>query len=348
MTVAFIFPGQLDTPTGGYRYDAQIIEALSAAGQEVELVSLEGNYPFPTEEEKRSAIQRVNSLGNCNLAVVDGLAGGAAPELMQQLATVMPVAALVHHPLCLEAGLSENQAKSLRACEAAGIQHAMAVITTSPATSKTVQELFGLKSKIIHCVEPGVQPGKTATRYETGPLKLLCVGSVIERKGHETLMRALSSLSELDWKLDCVGMTNLDPAHFKKISRMTKEAGLGDRILFHGTVGEKTLEDFYSAAHLFVLPSLYEGYGMAYAEAIVRGLPVIGTTAGAIPQTVPSECGILIEPDNHEQLAGVLETMITKPQCLEEYRIACLEARPRFPDWQTQGWKFAKILERLM
>ena len=86
------------------------------------------------------------------------------------------------------------------------------------------------------------------------------------------------------------------------------------------------LASLYATSDLFVLPSRFEGYGMAFAEAIAHGLPVIGTTAGAIPQTVPAGAGILVQPDDVDALASALRRLIEgRFLVLDEVRLAATE-----------------------
>jgi glycosyltransferase involved in cell wall biosynthesis len=98
---------------------------------------------------------------------------------------------------------------------------------------------------------------------------------------------------------------------------------------------------------LFVLPSRFEGYGMAYAEAIAHGLPVIGTTAGAIPDTVPDSAGVLVAPDDVDALATVLRRLIQNPHERVSLAQGARVAAAQLPSWQAQAALFAGVLEGL-
>jgi glycosyltransferase involved in cell wall biosynthesis len=110
-----------------------------------------------------------------------------------------------------------------------------------------------------------------------------------------------------------------------------------------GAVSGATLASLYAATDLFVLPSRFEGYGMAYTEAIAHGVPVVGTRAGAIPDTVPPAAGVLVEPDDVHALAAVLRRLIENPQ--ERERLAAGARAARFPGWDEQAARFARILD---
>ncbi|MGI9350416.1 MAG: glycosyltransferase family 4 protein [Rhizobiaceae bacterium] len=348
MRILFVIPGDINLPTGGYRYDRAMIEEWRKAGHVVDLLSLPGNYPFPTISDKQSALDILKTEQSASIAVVDGLAGGAHPEFLKHLATKMPVVALIHHPLCLESGLDTQAAKTLESLEAQGLQQVSGIVTTSPETSRSVQKLFAPGSDKIACVIPGVARGVIAEPAKNGLIRLLCVGSVIERKGHRNLLLALCNLQHLNWHLDCVGKTDFQPELYSELLEILNARGLGNRIKFHGAVNVNDLEEKYQQAHVFVLPSLFEGYGMVYAEAIVRGLPVIGTTAGAIQDTVPSECGILVSPNNIEELSKALETMISNHEIRENYRKSSLSSASNFPTWQESSNQFLTVLEEFL
>ena len=159
------------------------------------------------------------------------------------------------------------------------------------------------------------------------------------------MLLALEMIKHLDWQLDCIGSTAFDETLFAELQALCKQKELDAKVRFHGDVSEDVLNSFYKRADLFVLPSLFEGYGMAYAEAIVRGIPVIGTTTGAIPETVPSTCGILVEPSNVNALAKALESLICDDVLRTQYRNGTLAAEPNFPTWQSSAKQFAEILK---
>ena len=348
MKVRFIFPGDLDTPTGGYHYDRQIVEAWSASGIDVDCVSLKGDFPNPSTQEVDGAINKLSTLEPCDVAVIDGLAGGASSRLMEAISKVSPVASLIHHPLCLENGLAEELAKHLQQEEQVGLRHVSKVITTSPATKTTVTELFGYPSSQIETVLPGVERKGLSEGGNSDTINLLCVASVIERKGHKFLFEALAGLADLSWKLDCIGMTDIEPELYDHLINYCEKCGISDRVMFHGAVDEKRLDDAYRQADLFVLPSLYEGYGMVYAEAIVRGLPIVATNAGAIPDTVPKGCGLLVEPSNALALRKALKQVMKDADLRLAMRHAAIKAEPGFPTWKHSAKKFAAILWELI
>ncbi len=345
LIVNFIIPGDINLPTGGYRYDKRILQEWDTIGVDSNLISLEGDYPFPTKRSMQNAIASIEGFPPADISVVDGLAGGAMPEFMEALSKHTKVVALIHHPLCLENGLTSKEASHLRDTEQAGLEHVCGVVTTSKATTATVNTLFGFDIDCIETVLPGVERGGLAPAHTTGPVRLLCIGSLIERKGHFFLIDALAGLKHLEWELDCFGMLDEHSDLYKTLMQKIADHKMQDRITFHGSVSDDEIEHAYSQSHIFVLPSLFEGYGMAYAEAIVRGLPVIGTTAGAIPDTVPQSCGILVEPENTIELQNAIETLLTDKDQLNQFRLGVQASANDFPTWESSAKKFKEILE---
>ncbi|MEM7289483.1 MAG: glycosyltransferase family 4 protein [Pseudomonadota bacterium] len=347
MGIVFIIPGDINTPSGGYRYDRNILSEWNTAGVEHQFLSLDGDFPFPAREDADDCMGHIEHISHHEVAVIDGLAGGVLPEFVEELSRHMPVVALVHHPLFLENGISQQQAKQLKASEQQALRHVKHVVTTSESTNKLVHEIFDYPEQQITAIMPGVERLVIAKPSGKPGLKLLCVGAVIERKGHRFLLEALSQLKHLDWEIDCVGKTDTDPALFKSLEDLASTKGLTERIRFHHSVSEDALLGFYGEADVFVLPSLFEGYGMAYAEAIVSGIPVIGTTAGAITKTVPETCGILVTPGDSTHLAAALKKLISDADLREALRMATHREAPNFPNWNEQAAKFANLLKGL-
>ena len=145
-------------------------------------------------------------------------------------------------------------------------------------------------------------------------MALLCVASLMPRKGHVVLLEALRELLDLHWHLTCVGSAERDPACAHSIAAAIDRLGLRQRVTLVGEQAESDLGPFYDRADLFVLASYHEGYGMVLAEALARGLPVISTTAGAIPDTVPDDAGLLVPPGDPQALAAALRQVMTAPE----------------------------------
>jgi glycosyltransferase involved in cell wall biosynthesis len=341
--VAFAVPGSLDTPTGGYAYDRRMVEGLRTFGWQVEVIDLGEGFPRPADATRAGACAQLTALPSGALVVVDGLALGVLPEAARALCRAHKLVALVHHPLALESGLSAVEAAALRASERAALACARRVITTSAATARLVAADYGVTASLVSVVEPGTDRIAAAPRPRGDTVALLAVGSLVPRKGYDLLVAALDRLRDLPWRLAIAGDRERDPATAQKLAADIAGRKLDGRISLLGAVGVEKLAALYAAADLFVLPSRFEGYGMVYAEAIAHGLPVVATRAGAIPDTVPPDAGVLVPPGDVDALAEALRRLIEDPA--ERERLAAGARAARFPSWSEQAALFARALE---
>jgi glycosyltransferase involved in cell wall biosynthesis len=103
----------------------------------------------------------------------------------------------------------------------------------------------------------------------------------------------------------------------------------------------------YAQADVFVLASRFEGYGMAYAEALAHGLPVIGTTAGAIPDTVPDTAGLLSKPGDVDSLQNALRQIIQDQVLRQSLSQGALLAAAQQPSWAECARLFEEVVERV-
>ncbi len=312
-TVALVVPGSLDTPTGGYAYDRRLAAELAARGWTVDVVRLDDGFPFPDPAALDHAGQALAALPDGTLALCDGLAFGAMPAVARAHRDRLTLVALVHHPLALETGLDETTAAKLAASERDALASARAVVVTSPNTARLLAG-YGVAADRITVALPGTEPAApaAATRAAeaTGPVHLLAVASLVPRKGHALLLDALTRLRDLPWRLTCVGSLDLDPATAQALRATVRERGLDARITFVGAVPGAELARFYAAADVFVMPTFYEGYGMAVADAVAHGLPVVGSRTGGIPDVVDERSGVLLPPGALDPLTTALDRVI--------------------------------------
>jgi glycosyltransferase involved in cell wall biosynthesis len=342
---AFAVPGSLETPTGGYAYDRRMIAELGHLGWDIELVNVGEGYPWPTEATLATAYARLLKVPCGWPIVVDGLAFGVLPDVASEIASQNPLLALVHHPLALEWGLSADQADILRRSERAALASTQAVVVTSPATARIVASDYGVPPDRITVARPGNDAVPRARGSEGGLLHLLAVGAVVPRKGFDVLVAALATISGLPWRLTIAGDLTRDSTTAARLQSEIARNELIDRIAVLGAVPAGQLAGLYDTADLFVLPSYFEGYGMAYSEAFAHGLPVIGTTAGAIAETVPREAGLLVATGNPAALAEALSRVITDSDLRLRLAEGAVSASRQLPTWSQSALIFAGALE---
>jgi glycosyltransferase involved in cell wall biosynthesis len=320
--IAFVVPGPLNQRTGGYIYDSQLVSGLKRRGHRVAV----------RQTNLRDAARLFASLPDDTLVIIDGLAGGVLPAEIEREARRLRFIALVHHPLAHETGVSPADARRLRDSERRTLTCARHVVVTSPETARLLTREYAVGRRRITCIEPGTDRWPVA--HGSGGRALLCVATLTPRKGHVTLIQALARLRDLDWHLTCVGSVDRDRKTAARVRSEIRKAGLQSRVSLVGeTSSRKRLGRHYAEADVFVLATEYEGYGMAIAEALASGLPIVSTPTGAIPSLVGRHAGMLVRAGSARALATAIRRMLTEPQLRAEFRAGALKRRTQMQTW---------------
>jgi len=312
-----------------------VVDGLRARGWTVHVHELEGAFP-EGDTAAHGAMDRVlSSLSDNALVLLDGLAMGGLPEPLAAHAARLRLTSLVHHPLHLETGLSYEAQARLRASEIEALRNCRGAVVTSARTAEHVAAL-GMHPARIRVAPPGTDPAPLAQGPAPGTaVEFLCVASVIPRKGHDVLVEALAELNVRAlgrWRCRCVGSLSRAPDFVDRVRALIEARGLSDRIELVGECSDEALRGEYDRASVFVLASHHEGFGMVLTEALARGLPVVATTGGAIPDTVPKGAGILVPPGDAPALAHALHTYLS-PEAWERAAAEARRAAHALPDW---------------
>ena len=345
ISCAFVIPGDIDLPTGGYAYDRRVLARLPASGVAVRHVALLGSYPAPTAGDLIATRATLAALPATTLLLIDGLAFGAMPDDLVR-GVVQPIVALCHHPLALEAGLPQARSKELHASEAVALAYARHVIVTSATTARTLIADFGVPSEKVTVAEPGTERAARATG--TGaPLQLLAVGSVVPRKGYDVLIDALGGLVDHGWRLTIAGADDRSPETTQRLHQQIAQSGLASRIRLTGAASEADLDRLYTAADIFVMPSLFEGYGMVLTEAMARGLAVVCTTGGAAAETVPDAAAMKVPPGDAQAFGAALGAVIEDADRRQRMSDAAWLAAQSLPTWDDTARIIAGVIRKV-
>jgi len=342
-SLRFAIPGDIETRTGGTIYDKRVMTELRLAGWAVEHLQWPASFPFPDDCDVNTVAESLAACPDGSLVMIDGLAFGVLPDLVAKEARRLRLVALVHHPLALETGLSSEVEARLADLERRALEHACAVVVTSEMTARTLTAQYGVPTQQITVAKPGVDwPAEIPHPRNTTP-QLLTVGTVTPRKGHDTLVDALSMTADLKWRCTIAGSLERSPETTAAIRKRIAGYGLDSRIALIGEVPDP--EPLYRTSDLFVLPSRYEGYGMAIAEALAFGIPVVATSVGAIPEVVPPGAGILVPADDPTALAGALRQLLVDERHRERLTRGALAAALGLAEWRDTADLVASALD---
>jgi len=345
--LTLLIPGRLETLTGGYEYDRRIVAGLRALGRTVSVRELDDSFPRPTVAARAGAAAALAQIPDGSIVLIDGLAFGAMPDEAEREARRLRLVAIVHHPLAEETGLHDAVAAELAASERRALATVRKVIVTSNATAQNLRN-YGVERARVVVIEPGTDRAPLATGSRDRFVQLLSVATLVPRKGYETLVGALARTTTRDWKLTCVGSVTRDPGTVERVRTILRSGGIEDRVRLVGEVEGPPLAAYYDGADVFVLPTFYEGYGMAVANALARGLPVLSTDTGGIAALVDAgsaaPAGLLLPPGDEHAWAAALTRIVSEPSLREQYAQGARRVRERLATWDDAAARFAAAL----
>jgi glycosyltransferase involved in cell wall biosynthesis len=348
MRIGLVIYGSLDTLSGGYLYDRKLVEFLRAKGDTVEIISLPwrnyaahlaDNFIFKLPENLDILIQ--DELNHPSLI---GANLGRHP---------FPIISLVHHLRCSELR-PKRQNDFYRIVEKKYLQSVDGFIFNSQTTKSVVNGLIGNGKPSVVAFPPtdrfgdAVSEEEIKERSQKKELRVLFLGNVMERKGLHTLLEAVR-LQPSDLHLDVVGSLTSEPEYAGRIQDFIVKNDLSSFVSLHDALDNEPLIEKLRQAHLLVVPSSYEGFGIVYLEGMGFGLPSIGTTAGAAGEVIRDGVdGFLIQPGDSRSLANRLQFMNEKRDVLVQMSLA---ARARYlaqPKWNQTANQIREFLRSFL
>jgi glycosyltransferase involved in cell wall biosynthesis len=338
----FVVPGRLDTPTGGSMYDRRVVDGLRHRGWNVQVIELLGAFPFPSPDAVGDARLALETIPDRSLVLFDGLAFSALPDIVSREAARLQFVPVIHLPLALDAERTRAEAAALERGERHALTAARAVIVTGRHTREALIG-YGVDAASIHLVEPGTDPAAVARGSDGRRIEILCVATLNPGKGHATLIDAVAGVADVEWHLTCVGSLDRHTATAVAIRSRIHERGLDSQVTLAGELHGADLAACYEASDVFALATHGETFGMAVAEAIAHGLPVVSTTTGAIPELV-GDGGVLVEPGDADAFAAALRQVLRDAALRRRLAAGARAARQRLATWEHALDKITAVL----
>jgi glycosyltransferase involved in cell wall biosynthesis len=378
-SVLVVLPGGVDdpaAPSGGNTYDRRVCRDLPRTGWRVREHAVAGGWPTPDGAARADLARILGEAADGGVVLLDGLVACGVPDLVVPEAGRLRLAVLVHLPLADETGLAPGRAAELDARERATLRSVAAVVATSEWAARRLVVRHGLAPERVHVAAPGADVAPLAAGRDNGDgsddeggdgskggggrgggggggvPRLLCVASVTPRKGQHRLVEALATVADLPWDCVCAGGLDQDPGYTARLRERIERFGLGDRVRLVGPRTGADLDAVYAAADLLVLTSYAETYGMAVTEALARGVPVLATAVGGVPEAVGqapdgSVPGILVPPEDPAALAAALRGWLGDPGVRRRSKDSARRRRTALAGWETTSRSLAGTLEQI-
>ena len=344
MKIGLVIYGSIDTLSGGYMYDRMLVEYLRAQGDSVEIISLPWrNYAAHLTDNLTFKLPP-----NLDILIQDEL---NHPSLIgaNRGRHPYPIISLVHHLRCSELR-PKWQNDLYRPIEKRYLQSVDGFIFNSKTTKGVVNDLIGSGKPDVVAYPPTDRFGDAISEEEINErskkkeLHMLFLGNVMGRKGLHTLLEAVR-LSNFDLHLDIVGSLTTEPEYAAQMQEFVSTNSLSSAVHFHGALNNQPLIERLKAAHILVVPSSYEGFGIVYLEGMGFGLPAIGTTLGAAGEVIEEGVtGFLIQPGDSHALAARLQLMNEKRDLLIQMSLAARNRYLAQPKWNQTAHQIREFL----
>lgn len=223
-----------------------------------------------------------------------------------------------------------------------------AVASPSAGFAEQCRPALGRSASRLKVIHNGVDPGEfTAGAQPRDAATLLTIASLDPWKGIDVLLRSIPLVQQHvpEVRLKIAG---LGPER-AKLESLAANLGLGDCVEFLGYQDRASVRRLLSTCSVFVLPSLSEPFGIVVLEALAAGAPVVATRIGGIPEIVEHQVnGLLVTPDDEQQLAAAIALSISDPELrLRLVRAGSEQARSRF-SWSRTGAECEKLFTDLI
>ncbi len=358
MNIGLIIYGSVDLISGGYLYDRFLVDHLRKQGARVEILSLPWrNYLCHLTDNFTGTLPRAVEAITPDLLLQDELNHPSLFHTNRKLQETLmaPIIAIVHHLRCSEARPAWLN-RLYRLVEKCYLETADGFIFNSETTRAVTRDVLGRDPPCVVAHPGGDHLGPTISTEKIvercrrpGPLRILFTGNVIPRKGLYALVLALSRLAHESWQLTVAGSLSADARYVRRIGRLIASTGLAEQVKLLDTVSREQLVGLLESHHCLAVPSFYEGFGIVYLEAMGFGMPVIASTAGAVPEVVDDgREGFLVTPGDVDALTEEIGRLIRDRNLLLAMSLAARKRSLGHPTWAQSAARVEEFLQEMI
>ena len=354
MRIGLIIYGDLDYPSGGFLYDRKLVEHLKRKGHQIIIISL----PWLAYVQcffhnfDASLLHKIEE-ANLDILLQDELNHPSLFLINRRIKAKigLPIVSIVHHLRSSEKG-SFFVNRIFETIERRYLNSLDAIIANSETSLNTVKVLVNKKIPMLIAKPGGNRFNQPFSRkhvksrvYGDGPINIMFLGALIKRKSPHLILDAIIDLPKGTFRAFFAGNPDSDPNYTNFLFDKAARHKVDDYVDFLGHLPENELVEIFNKCHVLIVPSSYEGYGIAYVEAMGFGLPAIARKAGASGEIIEHEQnGFLLETDGSDEIAELLVLLQRDRDLLFQMSLSARKRYEGLPSWSTSMDKIEEFL----